>query len=101
MRAVNRKVGPRAAHGAIAPLLQGALGLRVRKAPRAQNRVAELTHSCVNTLDCGDAGRQLFLCLLFLKLGRDPLAQMVADNSPRVAVDMDSSQQEPEAASNS
>ncbi len=98
---MNRKVGSRAAHGAIAPLLQRTLGLRVRKAPWAQNRVAELTHSCLDTFDCGGVRSQLFLCLLFLKLGRDPLAPMVADNSPRVAADMDSSQREPGAASNS
>jgi hypothetical protein len=42
---------------------------------------------------------QLFLCLLFLKLGRDPLAPMAADKGSKqeAAADMDNSRPEPEA----
>jgi hypothetical protein len=73
MRAVNRKVGSRAAHGAIASLLQRALGLRVRKAPRAQNRVAELTHSCLDTRDRRREPRPTFLVSSFSQTWTGPI----------------------------
>jgi hypothetical protein len=91
MRTVDRKVGSRAAHGTIAPLLQRTLGLRVRKAPWAQNRIAELTHSCLDTLDWWLWRRQLFTGQLSFKQntgpGWEPGAQMVVagkDSSQRV-----------------